>query len=1535
MVFTKAQAKSLSILEVARSLGMEMKRISHKEYYWTEHKSFKIDTVKNTWNWYSHMDKYGDTIGLVQEIKGVSYREAMHYLEKGTFPEAKMTEEIRQPFRYTLAPYEQPFNEARQYLKEERGLSDDTIDFFLEKGVLAQARRKDRDGFMEDVLVFKYLDQTKTIVGASLQGLTPYPERHEGKGYLKQIMYQSEGIAGLNVSIGSPRRLIVAEAPIDLMSYYELHKDQLEDVRLVAMEGLKEGIVSRYAMEALQEQGVLNENEHRDYTKANDLTNTSQFLATAAGSSILFHNHKQDNLITLAVDNDKAGTNFIERLREKKIPVIDARPPKGESQDKMDWNDCLKQEKAASKESYRLTQAKQKLDRLKQEASASIDTVYRHAAKANGQPMNDKRSGAAYLKRQEQLEAKVSDKLMAIKKQEERVDYLEQQERFKAQGLNRRGTGLEMSVQNIPRIREELEKADRGESFYTKATLKRYRQELERLEGIADQVANVTISPVAQKLIDDGLVTQWAKQPNLYFVKGLHRVALELNDDGVFQESSKYQARTPKERERVNQLLETQLKVVVEEEANEAPVQQTETHSEVAETVLSDNIEETITEHPAASPRQATYKEIEADNKALSRRLQEKIQAGDLVIHYADDAYFSDVFNRLGNSHPTKLLTEKRLAVLKPLRKQLETIRLDNVDAYKEKGTPEQDYLYNEMKPLQRQLGTDISTRFIGELAIAAYNINNELQGLQADTFGTRFYPESTLEMFSQTIGRIIEYPLIEAGVRTDYNFVTTPNAFLHYLNNQSGEVIINKEMLDSLIAQIKDNPIEIMSETKEQEVSEAVSTEAIKEVKVKELQQTAINEKALEETQRQEHSEQQKKERIYQRKGSLQPEAEGSTSPVLAKSTFERSVTSRPTVSSRYLNFTIKDDFKSRKTKYEKSIDAYNLGKLNRRSVDIQEAAQFYLNELANSTVHYFTLDGSLVQVNFLEENFLHLTGLKIIGDGATPEKVLHDFANGGELSYDDIRLKNTESPFDKIKVLPDLETVLQTDSFYFDKLQGISRYEGRFDSLIKSDDSDLMLLFRMNTEDGTVPVSVFKARQTLIKELQEARKNEIVGIFRERDGIVEQIAINQSVVKDGGKEMKSIIENGDFDPIQGIDFREEEVSIQSKIDSDGDGISDEEELKQGTNPYDFRSTPSFKATEETSTNVAESIESSSGLAIANFIKNKDVAGLNRHLKAGIKDYLDSEKYKDYLIKMSQLNNYSSRNLRLILAQNPKATQVASFKQWKETFERHVKKGEKSLRIFAPITKLKKDENNHPILDKNGKPETVTFFTLVPVFDVSQTDGKEMPKAISEVNEQLTDLDYANLYRSLMAIAKANDVSVRFEEMVGETKGYYNPTEHQIVLRSNDINKSQLIKIFLHETAHSELHHANNPQERQLTRSTAELQAESVAYVVSAYYGLDTSGYSFGYLASWSDDKETLADLEAQLDIVQQEAKSLMVRMDQHLEQLRLAQEKQNKHQFEQKLQKFKDQNKQAVEEHKQELKQEAQSKKEKGLSK
>ena len=1807
MVLTKAQAKSLDILEVARSLGMEMKRKSHREYYWAEHDSFKIDTVKNTWRWYSQADKYGDTIQLVQEMRNVSYKDAIVFLETGSFPEAKPVEEERKPFNYTLAPYEQPFVEARSYLKELRGLSDDTIDFFLEKGVLAQAKRKDKDGVIEDVLVFKYLDRNQQLVGASLQGLVPDQERHPGKGYLKQIMYQSEAISGLNVSIGSPKRLILTEAPIDLMSYYELHKDELNDVRLVAMEGLKEGVLSHYVLEILQERGDIPMDE-RDYTKSSELARTSRFLSVAAETSTLFQDHKYDDLITLAVDRDKAGTDFVTKLQEKNIPVVDARPPKREGQEKTDWNEILKQEK--------------QLEQTEEIQASSHFPDTSHLSPEDA-------------------------------------------------------TWLKENWNNI--------------SFSVQST------------------SPSEASPAVEE-----------KQP--------------LND------------------------------------------------------------QESIANAEENAVRLMSYEEVKQENEVLTKRLNNRIQSGELSIEFAPDFYLYDVFAKLGNSHPTKYLNDKRMEVLSPIHSLLSSIDDQTIDLYKKKGTPEQDSLYQALKPHQRVLGVDISTRFIGELAIAAYNTNKQIESLSSDSFGI-YYDERTLDNLSQSIERMLEYPLIESGTRDfTYGFVTTPNTLFHYLDEQEGEVVLNRELLDNLMSRLDTHPVKIM------EVSEEKG-------------------KAPEKSQELDMIfEQQKNERTSGSLGSLQPEAEGSPTPVPKAGTFERSVTSRPTTSSHLLYFTINEEFQSSNDGYYHSISLDELTKLNRpiRRLALQNAAQYYLDELASSKIYYVTPDKT-VQVHFEEKHFMHLTGIKPIALGQTPEKTLHDFAEGNG-HFDNILLANNDAAFDKLKVLSDLSVATESTSFYFDDLTDLRRYDGRFDSLIKSDDKDIILLFKELEEENYIPISVFKSRTKLTKELETVDKTPILGVFRERDGQIEQLSINEEYVKDGGEEMLSILKNkqyeevpkeieqttlentlnsplldsttftqvldtvynlgvpGDisktpeefhqawnqyleyakqhndkfdqivaaagadhlldtnsdfykewqqdhiykenyhvrlqwaeerpdgpklpfketelisyqdfarelykanqsfyslhqeglkqvtdghpegyisptkvqfsiyapdgeliqdsirynigeeinpiahkerlgtremrehpelmkidgaiftqyhlerlaseldisqfsyaledtpyadqllsqvpfgvlenspigfsdsshdsrlgfisFDGMDSVEVenlsawfeklgvkdspmeqvalvekwqkeikdlsekveqtienirdefektQEEEIKLEEQVhnkqelkrDADADGVSDDEELLQGTNPYDFRSKlgskpdveeglqaeevvlaagslavadltqntdiglyirfnwsenkairdrfeedelvpyeefieilyfenerlrpegngyykTSFdienekgesytfgirydigselyplsemmderfseeyieyaskldkKAIEkvqseldETKNNRKEIIDAdeelkaeevvlaTSSLAVADFIQNKDMAGLSRHLKEGIKEFLDSDKYKDYLTKMSQLNNYSNRNLRLILAQNPEARQVASFKQWKENFGRHVKKGEKALRIFKPMTKIKKDENNQPILDKNGKPETVTFFGLVPVFDVSQTEGKEMPKA-AEVKEQLSDLDYANLYRALMAIAKENDVSVRFEEMENNKHGYYSVPENQIVLRSNEMNKAQIIKTFLHEMAHAELHHADNPQKENLTRSTAELQAESVAYVVSSYYGIDTSEYSFNYLSGWSADKETLADLEAQLDIVQQEAKSLMVRMDQALEQLRLSQEKQTKRSFEQKLEKFKDQSKQAVEEHKQELKADAQSKKEKGFSK
>jgi hypothetical protein len=636
MVLSKEEAKRLSIISVAEQLGMELKRTGSYSYNWVEHDSFVIDAKKNEFYWNSRTE-FGDVIQLVQTIRGVSYKEAMHFLETGEFKEVDVEAQTasKEPFSYHLERYErQDFSASRRYLKEQRGLSDDTINFFISQGSIAEAIRKKGDYF-EPVIVFKYKDNTGFLAGASLQGIVENRVHYPERGRLKQIMRNSDGQLGFSIDIGTPKRLVFAEAPIDLMSYYELHKDSLQDVRLVAMDGVKEGIISRRFMEL--------------YAEINDKSyqvnhNTGKALEVVARTTNYFKDGQHQDMITLAVDNDMAGHKFITGLQEKGIPVQIAIPPiLQRAQEKEDWNDFLKRDNEAPKnlahvyiadekswhyqgffekeialakaqelstqdvkafvsdvqltkeeirqeytrivnqekerkhtmsevheagaeyeaekpDNSRLAQARRKLERLKGEADEAINAAYSHQSLTNGQPMNDKRGGGRFMQKQEQIENRVFSKLDEIKEQEERIERLQEREDRKAAGLNRQGNGLEMSVQNIPRIRAEIEKAERGESSYRPETIKRYKKELERLEAIQDKVDGLVIQPETQALIDSGEVKQWAKQPNIYFVKGLRRVALELTEEGRLELSPKYRPNTDEEKEIVNKLLSNQKK---------------------------------------------------------------------------------------------------------------------------------------------------------------------------------------------------------------------------------------------------------------------------------------------------------------------------------------------------------------------------------------------------------------------------------------------------------------------------------------------------------------------------------------------------------------------------------------------------------------------------------------------------------------------------------------------------------------------------------------------------------------------------------------------------------------------------------------------------------------------------------------------------------------------------------------------------------------------------------------------------------------
>ena len=265
----------------------------------------------------------------------------------------------------------------------------------------------------------------------------------------------------------------------------------------------------------------------------------------------------------------------------------------------------------------------------------------------------------------------------------------------------------------------------------------------------------------------------------------------------------------------------------------------------------------------------------------------------------------------------------------------------------------------------------------------------------------------------------------------------------------------------------------------------------------------------------------------------------------------------------------------------------------------------------------------------------------------------------------------------------------------------------------------------------------------------------------------------------------------------------------------------------------------------------------------------------ITQKLEEGIKDMFQSDNYKTYLAAMSKFHSYSINNVILIASQMKDASHVASFTKWKE-LERNVKKGEHGLKIFAPIFRNKLDPETKQIIvnEITGKPERViTGFKPAYVFDISQTEGKELPKMASILTGNVEDFE-----KFKDALIKISPVPVSFEHVQGNANGYYSLTDKKIVV-DESLPEMQKIKTMVHEISHSMLH-SNADDEKE--RTTKEVEAESVAYTVCNYLGLDTSDYSFGYIGGWSRDRE-LSELKESLSTIKDTSSKIIKDLEEY----------------------------------------------------
>ena len=1688
MALSKEEAKRLSIISVAEQLGIELKRTGSYSYTWTEHDSFVIDTRKNEFHWNSRTE-FGDVIQLVQTIRGVSYKEAMYFLETGEFKAVDVEAQTapKESFSYHLERYErQDFSASRSYLKAERGLSDDTINFFISQGSIAEAIRKKGDYF-EPVIVFKYKDNTGFLAGASLQGIVENREHYPERGRLKQIMRNSDGQLGFSIDIGTPKHLVFAEAPIDLMSYYELHKDRLRDVRLVAMDGVKEGIISRRFMEL--------------YAEINDKSyqvnqNTGKALEVVARTTNYFKDGQHQDMITLAVDNDVAGHNFITSLQEKGIPVQIVIPPiLQRDQEKEDWNDFLKGGNNTPKE------------------LAHVYTVDEKSWHYQGFFEKEIALAKAQELTTQDVKAFVSDRQLT--KEEVRQEYtriVEQEKERKHTMSEVHETGTDFSTKlrekKIPVVdakppkREGQEKTDWNDALRTQN-----QQSLVDLSAVSVENEKSFNNPLelvwelhrkwedelAEKIREDLGINhelqawQFEKEMSRFIMTDLDKLFAKrtrLERDSYFADSAtsirkeidrldaqilEYIEKAPEQSQEKtdwNDTLRTQNQqslvdlsaVSVENEKSfNNPLELVwELHrkweDELAEKIREDlgiNHElqawqfekemsrfimtdldklfakRTRLERDSYFADSATSirKEIDRlDTQILEyiekapeqsqERLNDRASGGegysqhDAVGSAEPEAELSATFEQTVASHPTS-----------PYRYLHFSTTFEEVQRRQSKYHP---ITSDDLKRMNQYAGSiqKSSQWYLEELANSKiyyfYSNNGEVSLLDVN-----FKRENFLHLTGirpVVPGRNAgDFVVDFAEGRGDYNQILVSNSLKEKLQvipmledildpksfvlDNLDEVRIAQRLNFSEAIKSKDEdflllfkdigdervPASLMKIKRDLRVDVEKTKEKVILGVFRErdghIEQLSINEDYVKD--RGNELQTILKDGLFEEiKPDTTKEIEQTTpdntlnNPLVDSATFTQvldtvynlgvpgDISKTPEEFHQAWNQYL-DYAKQHNDKFDQIVAAAGEDHLLDTNSDFyKEWKQDHIykenynvrlqwsEERPEGPILPFKETELISYQEFARELYkanqsfyqLHQEGLKQVTGGhpeayISPTKIQFSiYAPDGELIQDSIRYNIGEeiNPIAhkerlgtrEMREHPELMKIDGTlfNQYHLERLASeldISQFSYALEDIPYANQllsqvpygvlENSPIGFSDSSHDSRLGFISFDGMDSVEVE-NLSTWFEKLGV---KDSPMEQIALVekwQKEIKDLSERIEQTIENirDEFEKTQvknsqnTLDNPYEKIYQYNRKDErdrdlDGDGISNSDEILQGTDPYNGVSNLHKKQEDrerrtdveaETGAIITDAITTkNSEQTISQLVANKDTKALAEHLKEGMKNYLDSEQFKSFLDTMSKFHNYSLNNIHLLKMQNPNVSQVASFNKWKTDFDRTVKKGSKALKIWVPYqvkTKISANQNELSFSPSENEMEekevTVTRFKLGNVFDVSQTEGKELPKAINELTGDVKD--YEDLYRAAKAVSMDNQVPISFEEIKREsTNGYYSPDENRIVISKELKGQEQILKTIFHEMAHADLHRGSNAQYGDDQYRKQELQAESVAYVVANHFGFDTSSYSFGYLAIWAKDKNGFEDMVEQLQVVQKEAKSLIDRMDAKLE--------------------------------------------------